>query len=257
MLPARRSGEWWVVDVDGAAGRLVAAERRSEALPRRRTIAICHHVERGLGHLDFDRAFARAAQQAARRDLEAALRVEAELGVRGTYCVVGSLLEEVRGELDADGHCLAFHSYDHRVGVDRQLQRCREVDYRIKGYRVPMSMLTGELTDRNLLFRNFEWLASGPRSLGTREPVMRAGLVRFPMPFDDFPMHQHGMSLEDWEREALRRTAESDFTAIGLHDCYAPHWLDRYRELLQRLGELGELRTLDEAAAEIALASAA
>lgn len=257
MFPARRSGEWWVVDLADAGDRLVTPERRTERRPRPKTICVCHHVERGLGHLDFDTAFARRAERSSPRDLEAVRRIEAELGVRTTYCVVGSLLSEVRDGLEADGHCLAFHSFDHRVGGGEQLLRCRELDYRIKGYRAPYSEITEELTDRNLLFHNFEWMASGPSSLDTWEPRMGAGLVRFPTIFDDFPMHQHGMSPADWERAALDHAIGSDFAMIGLHDCYAPHWLDRYRDLLERLAEVGDLRTLDEAAAEITLASAA
>ena len=49
-----------------------------------------------------------------------------------------------------------------------QLPRCREVDYRIKGYRPPRSQITPELSDRNLLFHNFEWLASMMAELARR-----------------------------------------------------------------------------------------
>ena len=42
-----------------------------------------------------------------------------------TYCVVGSLLSEVRDGLESDGHALAFHSFDHRLDRDDQLRRCR------------------------------------------------------------------------------------------------------------------------------------
>jgi hypothetical protein len=257
MLPARRSGDWWSIDVAAAADRLVEPERGSEQLPRRRTISVCHHVERGLGHLDFDPAFAPEAERVARRDLEGILRVEAELGIRTTYCVVGSLLEEVREQIEADGHCIAFHSFDHRVGVEGQLERCRRVDYRIKGYRAPNSKPTEELTDRNLLRRNFEWLGIDKWAVGAKEPRMQAGIVRVPMLFDDWGMHAFGVSFEDWEHRAVGFVDRAEAIAIGLHDCYAPRWLDRYRGLLERVGELGELRTVDELAAEITLASAA
>jgi hypothetical protein len=182
---------------------------------------------------------------------------EAALGVRATYCVVGSIMGEVRAGIEANGHCVAFHSFDHHLKRRNQLPRCRQVDYRIKGYRPPRSMITRELTDRKLLFHNFEWLASSAPSLGTPRPVLRNGLVRLPIALDDFALHSgSGVSFDDWAAGALQLVADSDFTAIGLHDCYAQHWLPHYQTLLERMSGLAELRTLNEVAAEITLGSA-
>lgn len=256
-LPARRAGDWWEVDVAAARERVVAPERRTDTLSRDRTACIVHDTERGLGHLEVDPDFAARVAQSAPRDLEAMAEVEAGLGVRTTYCVVGALVPEVRAGLEAGGHCLAFHSFDHVVEREDQLHRCREVDYRLKGYRPPHSRMTSELTDRNLLFHNFEWLASSPQSLGAAAPELRSALVRLPIAWDDFPLHTGAVAYDDWERTALERVAGNDFTAIGLHDCYAAHWLPRYRDFLERVGEVAELRTLDEVAAEVTLASAA
>ena len=44
--------------------------------------------------------------------------------------------------------------------------RVATIDYRIKGYRPAQSRITAELTDANLAFHNFEWLASSRYSLG-------------------------------------------------------------------------------------------
>lgn len=255
-VPARRVGEWWVIELADARDRILAPERREQTRAAAKAICICHDIERGLGHADVDPAFARRARRAAPGDLEAMRRVESQLGVRATYNVVGSLLDEVRAGIEADGHCLAFHSFDHRLDRDDQLQRCRETDYRLKGYRPPRSQITAELSERNLLFHNFEWLASSPQSLGVAAPEMRAGLVRLPIAFDDFPLHTGEMAYEEWELRALETIAEDDFAAIGLHDCYAPHWLAHYRGFLERVGELGERRTLDEVAAQVTLSSA-
>ncbi len=63
-----------------------------------------------------------------------------------TYNVVGTLLDGVRDRIEAGGHAVAFHSFDHGDGLD-QLHRCREVDYRLKGYRLPRSQPTPETTD--------------------------------------------------------------------------------------------------------------
>lgn len=256
-LPARRAGEWWEIELADVRGRIVAPARRTESQRATRTICICHDVERGRGHLDVDPAFAARAEEDSPRHLEAMRAIEAGARVRATYSVVGELLPDVRGALEADGHCLAFHSFDHRLDRDEQLRRCREVDYRLKGYRPPRSQMTPELSDANLLHHNFEWLAGSPRAVGATGPELRAGLVRLPIVLDDFPMHDAGMPYEDWERAALERIVGDDFAAIGLHDCYAPRWLEHYPGFLERVGELGELRTLDEVAAEVTLSSAA
>src|SRR5204863_56059 len=82
-LPARRDGEGWEIDVAQARDRMALPERRDRAPPRReRTVCICHDVERGLGHVDVDRAFARRADQTSPRDLESMRKIESELEVR-------------------------------------------------------------------------------------------------------------------------------------------------------------------------------
>lgn len=256
LFAARRHGEWWIIDVAEARDRVLLPERRTETRRHPKTICICHDIERGMGHTEADPALATRAEHTSPGDLEEMLRIEAELGVRATYFVVGSLMSELRDGLEPARHCLAFHSFDHRLDRENQLNRCREVDYRIKGYRPPHSRMTAELSDRSLLFHNFEWLASSPRSLGTPAPEMRAGLVRLPIALDDFPMYARELPYERWERDALARIEGSDFAAISLHDCYAPHWLPHYRSFLEKVRRMGELRTLDEVAGEVILCSA-
>jgi hypothetical protein len=257
LLPARREGDWWAVDCADAEDIVVTPERRIEGRRVSKTVCICHDIEGGLGHADSDPEFADRAEQSSPEDLERMRQIEADLGVRATYCVVGSRMSGVRGGLESDGHALAFHSFDHVLDREDQLRRCREVDYRIKGYRPPRSEISSELSDRNLLFHNFEWLASSPRSIEAEEPRMWSGLVRLPIALDDFPMHKAGLPYEEWEQTALGIIASSEFAAISLHDCYAPHWLPRYRGFLERVAEMGELRTLDQVAAEVTLGSAA
>jgi hypothetical protein len=256
LLPARREGEWWVVDTADAEETVVMPERRIEPRRPSKTICICHDIERGLGHVDVDPDFAQQAERDSPGDLERMRQIEGDLGVSTTYCIVGSLMSAVRDGLESDGHAVAFHSFDHRLDQQDQLERCREVDYRIKGYRPPRSRITPELTDRNMLFHNFEWLASAPGSIDADEPQMRSGLVRLPVAFDDFPMHNAGMPYEEWERAALGIVADSEFAAVAMHDCYAPHWLPHYRGFLEKVAGLGELRTLDQVAAEVTLGSA-
>lgn len=255
MMAARPDGDWWLIELDEARDRIVLPRRCTETRPRAKGVCVFHDIERGLGHRDIDRGFATRADRSGPQPLLAMRQIEADLGVHATYCVVGALMDGLRTDLQREGHCVAFHSFDHRLDRTDQLERCRQVDYRIKGYRPPNSRITSELTDRNMLFHNFEWLACSPSQLGSDVPELRAGLVRLPIDLDDHPLHTGEMNWTDWERYALSLAAKRDFVAIGLHDCYSSEWLHGYRSFLERLRQVGELRTLDEVAAEVTLES--
>jgi hypothetical protein len=256
---AARHEWWWVLDVRANASVVVRPEVRRLPLSNEPEICVCHDIERGWGHRDVDPRFAATAELAAPAHLDRMLEVEADAGVRATYSVVGALLPEIRPALAAGGHAIAFHSYDHQIasGDDRtnQLGRCREVDYRIKGYRPPQSRLTEELTEPNLAFHNFEWLASSQYSLSLDAPVLNDALVFVPILFDDFDLHR-GTDYGDWEKPAVQRLASTRSAAFSLHDCYGDLWLPHYRRLLDRLGDLGRLRTVDEVAADVLLSQA-
>ena len=244
-------GEWWTLDLDRNRSRLVEPSRESSPVATVRTICVFHDLERALGHDD-----GRLPDQDWRRTLTRMLEVERALGLRVTYNVVGVLLDEVREQIASDGHCLAFHSFNHRIDDLEQLQACRRLDYRLKGYRPPRSVITPELADDRLLFHNFEWLASSQRSLGFTSPMMDRRLVRVPVAFDDFELYRSGTPFEDWEAEAVRTIAAREVAVFGLHDCYAHLWLDRYEPFLERVLAVGEARTVDELAAEVTLAAA-
>jgi hypothetical protein len=183
------------------------------------------------------------------------LAVEEKAGVRATYCVVGALMDDVRSKLETHGHCLAFHSYDHVIEAP-QLERCRAVDYRLKGYRPPRSVITQELTDENLCFHNFEWLASSATSLGSDAPELQNRIVKIPILTDDHSIFRGEETFEDWEERIVRHVRQRPFTAVSLHDCYAPLWLPAYEPFLEKLMTLGRLQTLDEISAHTLLAAA-
>jgi len=249
---AVRRGNQWVVDVRANGGRWVAGTTRTEGIAADPAIVICHDTERELGHVGIDPEFVPIATRRSRESLREILDIEAQRSVRGTYDVVGCLMNELRPVIEARGHELSFHSYDH-TAHQNQLGMCREIDYRIKGYRAPQSKLTGELTDAMLTHHNFEWLGSSHHSLGTSEPEMRSGVVRLPILFDDFPLYKSAMPYDRWERELFDLLRGRRFAAFGLHDCYAHLWLDRFDDLLGRLSSIGRLTTMGEIAASVAL----
>jgi hypothetical protein len=184
------------------------------------------------------------------------LALAAAAGVHVTYNVVGQILPEVREPIEGGGHVLAFHSFDHGP-CDDQLPRCREVDYRLKGYRLPRSQPTPETTDERLAFHNFEWLASSPSSIGVESPQLRNRLVRLPVPLDDFPLYSGEFAYDEWEAQLLDHVEQAPFTAFGLHDCYAHLWLPGYAELLEKLAACARLRTLNDVSADVLLRAAA
>jgi hypothetical protein len=251
---AVESHGWWSVNVVTNRAALVAPRREEEWIETGKTVCICHDVERGLGHRDVDPNFARRADVEAPAALVRMLAIERQAGIRATYNVVGSFLNEVRAGIEQDGHALAFHSYDHVLEHD-QLVACRQVDYRIKGYRPPQSKLTAELRDDRLCRHNFEWLASSTSSLGCTVPKLENRLVKLPILFDDFDLHKGRMSYDAWRRMALDAIRAHDWVAFSLHDCYAAYWLDGYASLLEEIKTMARPRTMDEVAADLYLAA--
>lgn len=246
--------KWWTIDVVKNKDRIVVPQKKQELVSHEKTICLCHDIEREFGHVDAEPHFAKEAQRNSAKNLGLMLSIEREMNVRATYNVLGCLLDQVRTRIEQDGHCVAFHSYDH--GTDgSQLDRCRQVDYRIKGYRPPLSIITGELSDENLCFHNFEWLASSASSLRMSLPKMQNGIIKIPISFDDFPLHDGRMSYREWSQMGIDRIRENDFVAFCLHDCYADYWLPHYREFLTSIKGLGKLRTLDEVAVVVMLQS--
>ncbi|MGH7801700.1 MAG: hypothetical protein ACREOW_13925 [Thermodesulfobacteriota bacterium] len=273
-------GKWWVIDVQKNRDRIIIPEKKKGIIEREKTICLCHDVERGSGHIDVDLNLAEFANKTSPSNLEEMLQIEKEMNVRATYNVIGCFFEEVKRRIEKDGHCIAFHSYDHKIENDRpyskkhykifelihgiipdnthikfdsQLAKCRWIDYRVKGYRPPQSKITPDLNDENLCYYNFEWLASSAYSLGIRLPEMQNRIVKIPILFDDFEMYKSKVKYEEWEQKAIDRIKQNDFVALGLHDCYAHYWLPYYREFLKKIIGLGKFKTLNEVANEVIL----
>lgn len=85
---------------------------------------------------------------------------------------------------------------------------------------------------------------------------MESGIVKVPIHRDDYGLYRDGAEVSDWESEVLAMIDKRGFVAIGLHDCYAHLWLDRYEEFLRKVQERAALMTLDEVAARVTLGQA-
>lgn len=244
---------WWSIDVGANRAAIVTPDRHVEPRAFGKTVCVCHDIERGHGHRHVAPEFARRADGESAAALDHMLDIERRAGVRATYNVMGCFLSEVRDRIERAGHGVAFHSYDHDIARE-QLAACRTVDYRIKGYRPPQSVVTAELLDDRLCWHNFEWLASSASSLRSTLPMLDHRLVRIPILFDDFALHAGKMSFEEWHRRAVDAIRAHDFVAFSLHDCYAPHWLPHYERLLEEIKPLGRFRTMDEVAGDLYMA---
>ena len=245
------SAEYWELPVARNAGRIVplVPVEAPELCPGP-LICIFHDIEENI---DTD-----VCAQECRRNLTRMLECERTAGVRATYNVVGKLYAPNRDEIRASGpHAMAFHSYDHVIGNDRQLRRCREADLQLRGYRPPRSVVTPELANYRLAYYNFEWLASGVSSLAKASPGSReafaagcscleGGIVKIPIAMDDYPLATGTVDYPEWRHRLLDRAEARPVLAFSLHDCYAGHWIDAYAELLDRISNLGRFVTADE-----------
>ena len=219
-----------------------------------KTICLCHDTEKGWGHTDVDPDYAEFANRTAPKYLEEMLVIEKEMNVKVTYNVVACLMNEIRERIESEGHCIAFHSFDHDMNTE-QLDRCRQIDDRIRGYRTTRSVITPELSDENLRHHHIEWLGSSVKSFGFRTPRMENGIVKIPILFDDFEMYKEKTRYADWEQKAIEKIKENDFVAFGLHDCYAHYWLPHYRKFLKKIKGMGKFKTFNEVANEVIVSS--
>lgn len=254
FFDVRRQDDWWVLDVGRNMDRIIKPKRSIEAITSRKRICLFHDIERGLGHVDTDIDFSRRIEAPSDAYLTDMLAIEQTAGWRATYNVVGCLHGSVHDRIRDGGHCIAFHSFDHRIDkTGGQLSVCRGVDYRTRGYRPPQSKLTPEVNARSLRRYGFDWLASSQSSLGIDRPLLRDQLVYIPVSFDDYPLHLGTMDYREWEACALATIEREDLVAFGLHDCYADHWLPHYETFLGKLHNLGGACTLDQLADQIFL----
>jgi glycosyltransferase involved in cell wall biosynthesis len=263
-------GGWWVVDLKKNMDRIVLLEKKEESVEQFKTICVCHDIEHGLGYADTDQQFKAIADKESPGAILEMLKIEREMNVKATYNIVGCLFDRWRSPIEKDGHCIAFHSFDHKIdssGCENpglrsfddpkgQLHKCRSIDRRIKGYRIPRSRITPELTDENLAYHNFEWLATSTDCIKQDFPKMQNGIVKIPVLFDDSAMHNNKLRYEEWENMAIETIKSNYFVAFGLHDCYAQYWLPHYGEFLKKISSLGTLRTMNEVAGDVIIGSA-
>ena len=250
-----RINDWWKINLSENRQKIVIPEMKNELINGEKTICLAHDIEAGFGHIGYDSEVVEFANRNHKSYLKQMLQIEKEFKIPATYNVLGSMLTEVRERIDSVGQCISFHSYNHKI-EEEQLARCRNVDYRIKGYRPPQSKIAPELTIENLSYHNFEWLASSVHSIKTNLPKLEKGIVNIPIMFDDYSMYKDKISYEEWESKAIETIEENDFVAFCLHDCYGNFWLPHYKNFLSKIQNKGKFKTFNQVADEMFLANA-
>jgi len=311
----------WLIDVKKNYHKLIIPEKRDTIVKDdKKTICIFHDIEKGLGNIGVDPGFAKSGDNDAATTLKKILRIEKEVNVITTYNVVGSILIEVRKSIEKDGHCIAFHSYNHQISrqpvtnymcdesailtlisklgykvtycinvirkllslnpvgykpvstvyrkvinkmrqklslppIINQLAECRNVDWRIKGYRHYQPQKISAVSDYDLCYYNFEWIAIDEK-LPEAKPTLQNRVVKIPVFCDDYEINKHHLSYEGWEKKIVERIKQSDFTAISLPDYNANYWLSHYSNFLEKVRSLGQLKTFEEVADQVFLDNA-
>jgi len=241
--------EYWVISPKDNIERIVRLDDLpiEAAVPRQKEICLFHDIEENVD-TDIDPARCRAA-------LEEMLRIESRHGMRVTYNILGTLFKSKVESIAAGGHALGFHSFDHDPQGAGQLERSRMIDLQVRGYRPARSELTPELSEFNLAYYNFEWLLCWEKPLGVSEPRLQEGIVKIPAHIDDYSLQIGHFDYPSWLESLRGFISCNSFIAVGLHDCYAEHWLANYDELLTELARAGSLVTADQVADRVYLDS--
>src|SRR5579862_3592880 len=228
------NAQYWEIPVGENRGRVASLCETAIAPPSDASgrLSIFHDIE--------ENADTEISVTECEDNFEQMLQIEKSLGIDATYGILGRLLDRKRRLVLSfnPAHSIGFHSFNHDVCDLKQLEKCRSVDLRVRGYRPPRSRITSELTNYRLAELNFEWLASSARSLGHSDCRLDGGIVKIPIDQDDYSLFL-GEPYQQWESGVLQRARALPFFGLGLHDCYAGKWLPRYKELLDKLLSIG------------------
>jgi hypothetical protein len=236
------NGEYWLIPVRRNLDRIVPLDTAPPApLPARRRTVVCisHDIEENVD--------TPVTVEECRAALDRMLAIEKSRGIRATYNLLGSLFHDKAQAIRAfDNHSIAFHSYNHDLEDRKQLPKTRTIDLRVKGYRPPRGIITSELTDDALLLFDYEWLMSGAARFGFSDVRLTRGLVKIPVHIDDYLLQAKGFTFEQWLGRFQTFLADNSVVTLGLHDCYARHWIDRYPAFLDHLGSIADFWTADD-----------
>jgi peptidoglycan/xylan/chitin deacetylase (PgdA/CDA1 family)/ubiquinone/menaquinone biosynthesis C-methylase UbiE len=168
------------------------------------------------------------------------LALEREFGVRCTYNVVGTLMEQqpdLIARIREGGHEIAFHSYEHQRDWHpgqfvTSITDCRRLNPDIKGYRSPRSQWDEPAMDA--LWRNgFYWTAESDAA--PQPYFIHKGLVRLPIAGDDWQVFRGSLSADDWLSRFAWLLRKRRYFGFGSHDCVFASQPERYLSMYRRL----------------------
>ncbi len=187
-------------------------------------------------------------REACRDAVRGLLAIEADLDVRTTYNVVGSLWREqpeIVEWIRAGGHEVAFHSFRHTYECPpdefaTEVALCRDFSAEPVGYRSPRSRWNQDTLD-SLEVHGFEWTAESDPAPSPY--LIRDQLVRLPIAGDDWPIHTGRLDLPGWVDRFRAKLEGRPYVAVGVHDCVVSHdprpRLEAWRRCLEMAAEAG------------------
>ncbi len=235
--------DYWELDLGLNHSRIGALTSRQSSWTFPKTICLLHDIEENV---DTD-----VSVEECRLNLGKMLEIEKRHDVRSTYNILGKIFDRTSAEvLRFDDHALGFHSYDHRRDSLTQLPNVREVNWKVRGYRPPGSVITSELSSLNLARYNFEWLASSQHSFRFDTVRIQGGVVKIPIHMDDHLLYTGLHSLDEWFDRVIHQAESRNIFTFSVHDCYAGHWLEAYDDLLGQLTSMARFVDCDQLAGE-------
>ena len=247
----KKDNGYWIIKVSDNLDKIIEPDPVFQ-----KSIMVLHDIEENCGH---EKEI--LTKGICEKNLKFALEIEKKHKANTTYSIVGKLFKSKIRLID-DNHSIAFHTFNHDNNDLGQLEKVREVNLQVRGYRAARSIITSELSDYNLLLHNFEWLVAScaKQSLNSQKCFLENGIVKIPILIDDHRMYdgrsytnQDRVPYELWLEMVEKIILENDVVTIGMHDCYSNFWIEQYDNFIGEMKRIGNFITCDQIANNIFL----
>ncbi len=256
LFEARREGAWWAIDVRQALRRVVIPVTCVENRPSVSTVCLTYEVtalarDEPSWPGDPPGGFELSS-------LEIATHLERKMGLPGTYVAPRDLFADVKKLVATERACLAFGASEtgssDRGQLQRELERCRRVSSRTKGYRLPDGRLPGASEAFDLCFHKFDWVLVDHLKARKQTPHLEAGMVRIPNVITDHDLQP--ASCDPWVERALKAIRPGHPVTFSLGWNWWSLADERRQNILERIVSTSELKTCDQLADEWVLSHA-
>jgi hypothetical protein len=246
LFDVRREGGWWVIDVQEALRKVVTPLVQVEQRPSKPTASLTFDVAsvEGVG------ATPSGSERSQTRHPDGAMGIERGVGSPITYVTPRRWFPLVKELLGSEEKCLAFSAPAVDLGdpgqLRAELELCRRVSSRTKGYRLAGAREPGPSEAFELCYHKFDWILVGDLPAAFPTPRLDAGMVKIPLVATDADLRSN--DLGRWVNQTLDRVRRGGPLALSLGRNWWTLKVERRRELLDRLLLSVELTTCDRLA---------